>query len=87
MASRLQRLDVDLAKCYENDLDWNLLPDKLREVCTTFTLPIASNLRFLFAIEREFASTYLVYDHNWDCDDKRLYGIRYFLQIFRRSIW
>ena len=32
MASRMQRLDVDLAKCYENDLDWNLLPGKLREV-------------------------------------------------------
>ena len=32
MASRLQRLDLDLEKCYENDLDWTLLPEKLREV-------------------------------------------------------
>ena len=32
MASRLQRIDVDLEKRYENDLDWTLLPGKLREV-------------------------------------------------------
>ena len=32
MASRLQRLDVDLQTCYESDLDWTLLPDNLREV-------------------------------------------------------
>ena len=32
MASRLQRPDLDLEKCYENDLDWTLLAEKLREV-------------------------------------------------------
>ena len=33
MASWLQRLDgEDLEKCYENDLDWTLMPEKLREV-------------------------------------------------------
>ena len=38
MASRLQRLDVGLAKCYENDLDWSLLPEELREVSLWITL-------------------------------------------------
>ena len=32
MPSPLQRLDVDFEKCYENDEDWTLLPEKLREV-------------------------------------------------------
>ena len=36
MASRLQRLDVDLKKCYENDMDQTLLPEKLREVSILF---------------------------------------------------
>ena len=30
----MQRLDVDLEKCYENDLDWTLLPQNLRKVST-----------------------------------------------------
>ena len=34
MAARMQRLDVDLEKCYENDLDWTLLPQNLRKVST-----------------------------------------------------
>ena len=34
MAARMQRLDVDLEKCYENDLDWTLLPENLRKVST-----------------------------------------------------
>lgn len=32
MANRLQRLDVALARCYENDLNWTILPEKLYEV-------------------------------------------------------
>ena len=36
MASRLQRLDVDLKKCYENDVDGTLLPEKFREVSILF---------------------------------------------------
>lgn len=50
MANRMQRLDVDLAKCYENDLDWTLLPRKLREVSIWLTLfmnhSILSGVRF-----------------------------------------
>ena len=34
MAVRMQRLDVDLEKCYENDLGWTLLPENLRKVST-----------------------------------------------------
>ena len=34
MANRLNRLDLDLQTCYKHDLDWSLLPEKLREVCT-----------------------------------------------------
>ncbi|KAM7446762.1 hypothetical protein ABFA07_004883 [Porites harrisoni] len=36
MAARMQRLDVDLEKCYENDLDWTLLPENLRKICQLF---------------------------------------------------
>ena len=32
MADRLQRVDVDLARCYENDLNWKILLEKLHEV-------------------------------------------------------
>ena len=32
MTNRFQRLDLDLKKCYEYDLDWALLPPKLRQV-------------------------------------------------------
>ena len=38
MASRLQRLDVDLEKCYENDVDRALLPEKVREISILFFL-------------------------------------------------
>ena len=32
MANRYQRIDIDLKKCYEFDVDWTLLPDKVRQV-------------------------------------------------------
>ena len=32
MTNRFQRLDLDLKKCYEYDLDWALLPPKLHQV-------------------------------------------------------
>ena len=32
MANRYQRIDIDLKKCHEFDVDWTLLPDKVRQV-------------------------------------------------------
>ena len=32
MTNRFQRLDLDLMKCHEYDLDWALLPPKLHQV-------------------------------------------------------
>lgn len=50
MADRLQRLDVDFARCYENDLNWTLLPEKLHEAIFCLILfmnrTIFSGLRF-----------------------------------------
>jgi len=36
MANRLEALDVHLKECYNHDLEWNLLPIQLREVCSIF---------------------------------------------------
>ena len=32
MANRMQSLDTALLKCYEHDLDWSLLPERIRKV-------------------------------------------------------
>ena len=32
MANRMQAMDSDLKECYNHELDWSLLPEKLRQV-------------------------------------------------------
>lgn len=36
MANRLHSLDTALLKCYDHDLDWSLLPTRIRKVSSYF---------------------------------------------------
>ena len=44
MANRMCTFDSDLQKCYEYDLDWSLLPIKLREVNSIIFLQFPPSL-------------------------------------------
>ena len=44
MANRMQAMDSDLKECYNHDLDWTLLPEKLRQVRHKIPFCFASHI-------------------------------------------
>ena len=44
MANRMQAMDTDLKECYNHDLDWSLLPEKLCQVRFKITFCFASHM-------------------------------------------
>ena len=46
MANRMQAMDTDLKECYNHDLDWSLLPEKLCQVWDKITFCFASHMLY-----------------------------------------